>query len=231
MKSTTYGSLWDGPILAKKEGMNLLTVLPGHISPAPLDLAAMLGPAAWARLPAAVRRRFAAGHAATAFAGRMDLRCSRLGRFMAWLAWPLCSPLVADCLDDVPAEVVVQPDSEGGVIWSRRMGGRTVRSVKQAHPDGGVLERTAGGLAMALDVLEDDGCLVFQSRHYAWCWGPVYLRLPQALSPGVCRVEHRDLGGNQFRFSLAMTHPWWGETFHQTGVFDDRHEEAAHVAD
>lgn len=205
--------------------MNLLAATPGHTPALSLDLASLVGAAGWARLPAAVRRRFATGHAAATYTGRMDLRCSRLGRFLALMAWPLRSPLVADCLTDVPAEVGVQCNGRGGVVWSRHMGGRTVCSVKQAHPQGGVLERTAGGLTMALDVLEDDGCLVFQSRHYAWCMGPVYLRLPGFLSPGTCRVEHRDLGAGRFRFTLSMTHPVWGETFHQTGVFTDPHEE------
>ena len=205
--------------------MNTLICSRRDTSPAALDLLAMLGSAAWSRLPAAVQRRFAVGHAAARYAGRMDLRCSGLGRVLAWLALPLRGPLVPHCLDDVPTEVQVCPDAHGGVVWTRCMGDQTVRSVKRAHPEGGVLERTAGGLAMALDVFEDDGALVFQSRHYAWCLGSIYLRLPQSLSPGVCRVEHRDLGAGRFRFTLAMTHPLWGETFHQTGVFMDPAEE------
>ena len=205
--------------------MNTLTCSSQCTPAAALDIAALLGPAAWGRLPAAVQRRFAAGHGAATYVGRMDLRCSRLGRLLAWLALPLRGPLVPHCLSDVPTEVQVCPDGEGGVIWARCMGQQTVQSVKRAHAEGGVLERTAGGLAMALDVFEEDGALVFQSRHYAWCLGRVYLRLPQWLSPGVCRVEHRDLGGGNFRFSLAMTHALWGETFHQNGVFADPVEE------
>jgi hypothetical protein len=191
----------------------------------PLDLAAMVGPG-WARLPAAVRRRFGAHAARVTYAGRMDLRCSPLGRVIAWLAWPLRGPLVPRCVSDVPASVEVYPDGHGGVVWSRQLGGQLVSSTKLAHPDGnGVLERTAGGLAMALDVLEDDGALVFRSRRYAWCVGSLVLNLPRWLSPGQCRVEHRDLGANRFRFTLTMTHPWWGVTFEQTGEFIDPVEE------
>lgn len=192
-----------------------------------LDIAALLGPAAWARLPAAVQRRFGSHADAARYSGHMDLRCSRLGRVLAWLAWPLRGPLVPHCLADVPTEVTACPDGRGGVVWSRHMGRQTVRSTKTAYtrdPGGGVLERTAGGLAMALDVFEDGGALVFQSRHYAWCWGPLYLRIPACLSPGVCRVEHRDLGAGRFRFTLTMRHPLWGETFHQSGVFADPKE-------
>ncbi|UXH77142.1 DUF4166 domain-containing protein [Roseateles amylovorans] len=197
----------------------------GHAVHAPdaavLHLDQLMGPDAWARLPAAVRRRFDAHAAAVCYRGRMDLRCSRLGRLLAWLAWPLRGPLLPHCAKDVAAEVTVSADGQGGVVWSRHMGRRTVQSVKRAHPEHGVLERTRGGLAMALDVFEDQGALVFQSRHYLWCLGPVRLRLPDWLSPGCCRVEHRDLGDGRFRFTLTMTHPRWGLTFEQTGDFVD----------
>lgn len=191
----------------------------------PLDLSAMVGPG-WARLPAAVRRRFGTHAAPVTYSGWMDLRCSPLGRVMAWLAWPLRGPLVPHCASGVAASVEVRADGRGGVVWSRQLGRQTVRSTKLAHPSGeGVLERTSGGLAMALDVFEDDGALVFQSRHYAWCLGALTLRLPDWLSPGRCRVEHRDLGEGRFRFTLTMTHPRWGITFEQTGEFIDPVEE------
>jgi Domain of unknown function (DUF4166) len=206
--------------------MDTLNLTRPAAHPEPLNLPQLLGPQAWGRLPAAVRRRFAPGHAAVSFTGHLDMRCSALGRLLAWLTWPLRGPLVPHCVSAAPTEVTVAPDQAGGVVWARRMGGHTVCSVKRAHPEGGVLERTAGGLAMALNVFEDDGALVFQSRHYAWCWGPIYLRLPAALSPGVCRVEHRDLGAGRFRFTLTMTHPLWGEMFRQTGEFLDPTVEA-----
>jgi hypothetical protein len=190
-----------------------------------LNLRSLMGADAWARLPEAVQRRFAAGHAAVVYDGDLSVRCSGVGRLLAWLIWPLRGPLLPHCWHQRPTTVSVAPDGRGGVIWSRRVGGRTVCSVKQVHPRGGVLERTVGGLAMALDVFEDAGQLVFQSRHYAWCCGPVYLRLPDWLTPGVCRVAHQDLGEGRFRFTLAMNHPLWGETFHQTGVFHDPHPE------
>ena len=65
---------------------------------------------------------------------------------------------------------------------------------------------------------------MFQSRRYFLAWRGLRLPLPNWASPGVCRVSHQDLGGGRFRFSLAMTHPLWGETFHQTGVFADPEE-------
>lgn len=205
--------------------MNTLTQPAAHPKAPRLDLPALLGESAWQRLPERVQRRFAPGHPNAEYHGRLDLRCSRLGRLIAWACLPLRGPLVPQCAEGVPAVVSVQATREGGVRWTRHMGRHEVTSVKSMHPEGGVLERTAGGLAMALEVFEDDHALVFQSRHYAWSWRGLYLRLPRWLSPGVCRVEHRDLGAGAFRFTLAITHPLWGETFHQTGVFQDPVEE------
>ena len=196
-------------------------------APAALDLPALLGPQAWSRLPAAVQRRFGVHVAPVRYAGRMDLHCSPLGRVLAWLSWPLRGPLLPQRARHLPVEVSVAPDGRGGVVWSRALGGRVVQSVKSRHPAGeGVLERARGGLAMALDVFEHEGDLVFQSRHYLLCLGPLRLRLPDALSPGCCRVVHHDLGGGRFIFSLTMTHPRWGLTFQQIGEFVDPVQES-----
>jgi hypothetical protein len=74
---------------------------------------------------------------------------------------------------------------------------------------------------MALDVFEEAGALVFQSRRFWLVVGRLRLPVPAWLSPGTCRVVHTDLGGGLFEFSLDMRHPVWGPTFHQSGVFAD----------
>lgn len=188
----------------------------------PLDLAALLGPAAWGRLPAAVRRRFAAGHAPAIYRGHLDMRCSALGRLLAWLVKPLQSPLAAANARGVPTTVSVRAVG-AGVLWERQFEGGVGRvcSTKALDRDGRLQERTRGGLGMSLEVFEQDGALVFESRCYFLEMGVLRLAVPKWLSPGTCRVEHRDLGAGRFRFSLSMTHPLWGETFHQTGVFVD----------
>lgn len=189
----------------------------------PLNLAAVMGAQAWQRLPAAVQRRFAAGHADVTYRGHMDLRCSCWGRVFAWLTRPLRAPLCAQQARNLPAEVSVRADGHGGVVWTRHLGAQTVQSTKRRHPERGLWECTTGGLSMALDVFEERGTLVFQSRRYWWLCGPLHLPLPNWLGPGRCRVTHEDLGGRRFRFTLVMQHPVLGETFHQTGVFDDPH--------
>ena len=192
-----------------------------------LDLAALVGAAGWARLPAAVRRRFGADHGAATYAGRMELRCSPVGRAWALLSRLFGSPLSGVSSNAVPTSVRVFDDGRGGMVWERRFhtdGARAphvVRSTKQVGVDGGLLERTDGGLAMALDVFEERGALVFESRRFSLILGGLRLPVPALLTPGTCRVTHTDLGDGLFRFDLDMVHPLWGHTFHQLGVFAD----------
>ena len=202
----------------------------------PLDLPALAGPAAWARLPRAVQRRFAAAHADVAYEGVMELRCSRIGHVFAALARFWGGPLTHLNTTGLPATVRVSDNGRGGVVWERcfhsgsngsssgndiNRGDCTVRSTKELGTDGGLVERTDGGLSMSLDVLEEDGALVFRSRRFFWVLGRLRIPVPALLTPGTCRVAHTDLGAGQFRFTLSMVHPWWGETFHQSGVFTD----------
>jgi hypothetical protein len=206
----------------------------------PLDLPALVGPAAWARLPRAVQRRFATAHADVTYEGVMELRCSRIGHLFAALARFWGGPLTHLNTTGLPATVRVSDNGRGGVVWERcfHSGGNsqsssngkdtginstdcTVRSTKELGTDGGLVERTDGGLSMSLDVLEEDGALVFRSRRFFWALGRLRIPVPALLTPGTCRVAHTDLGAGQFRFTLSMVHPWWGETFHQSGVFTD----------
>ena len=200
---------------------------PAHPGTA-LDLRAMVGATAWARLPAAVQRRFGTAHADVSYEGHMDLRCSLVGHVYAALTRAWGGPLTHINTTALPATVRVSGNGCGGVVWERCFhtgaasgAGHTVRSTKELGPDGRLLERTDGGLAMSLDVLEEDGALVFRSRRFWWVLGRLRIPVPTLLTPGTCRVAHTDLGAGQFRFTLSMVHPWWGETFHQSGVFTD----------
>jgi hypothetical protein len=194
---------------------------------APLDIRALMGDAAWFRLPAAVRHRFAARHADAVYEGRMaKLECSWVGLCFAALSRLVGAPLTAMRAHDVPAVVRVSDDGHGGVIWERHFEApgceaSLVRSTKELGPDGMLFERTDGGLGMALAVFEQDGALVFESRRYELVLGGRRLVVPAFLTPGICRVTHTDLGAGSFRFTLTMDHPLWGRTFHQTGDFVD----------
>lgn len=190
----------------------------------PLDLPTLVGAAGWARLPRAVQRRFGLAHADAIYRGRMDLRCSRIGHLYAQVARLLGGPLTRLNAGDVPTEVRVHDNGRGGVVWERRFHGShesRVRSTKELGAEGGLQERTDGGLGMSLDVFEEAGALVFCSRRFWLVLGRLRMPVPAWLTPGVCRATHTDLGQGRFRFTLAMVHPLWGETFHQSGVFAD----------
>ena len=194
---------------------------PADVPSPALDLAALVGPAGWSRLPPAVRRRFGVGHGAATYAGTMELRCSPVGRVFALLSRLFGSPLCGVSEAALPASVRVFDDGLGGMVWERHFDTHVVRSTKQMGADGGLLERTDGGLSMRLRVFEQDGALVFESHRFLLLLGRLRVRVPALLTPGTCRVVHADLGGGRFRFDLDMVHPLWGCTFHQSGVFAD----------
>jgi len=203
---------------------------PAAESVEPLDMASIVGPQAWARLPAAVRRRFARAHADATYVGALDLACSPVGRCYALLTRIFGGPLTAIRSAAVPARVRVYGDGRGGVVWERHLdaaaGARVVRSTKlKGEHDHTLIERTDGGLSMVLDVYEEEGALVFRSRRYFLACGSWRLPIPMLLTPGACRVEHRDQGGGTFLFLLTMVHPWWGCTFRQSGLFADPKED------
>jgi len=190
----------------------------------PLDLPTLVGAAGWARLPRAVQRRFGPAHADAIYSGRLDLRCSRIGHLYAQVARLLGGPLTRLNAGDVPTDVRVHDNGRGGVVWERRFHGNhlsRVRSTKELGAEGGLQERTDGGLSMSLDVFEEAGALVFRSRRFWLVLGRLRIPVPAWLTPGVCRVTHTDMGQGCFRFTLSMVHPLWGETFHQSGVFAD----------
>jgi hypothetical protein len=216
---------------------SLTTSLPAATAPRSLDLPTLVGAAGWARLPAAVRRRFGVHHGAATYVGRMELRCSPLGRVFALASRLFGSPLSGATSNAVPTSVRVFDDGHGGMVWERSFhtagagAPHIVRSTKQLGGDGGLLERTDGGLSMALDVFEERGALVFESRRFTLLLGRLRLPVPALMTPGTCRVTHTDLGDGLFRFDLDMVHPLWGHTFHQSGMFADpvgvNHEGAA----
>jgi hypothetical protein len=189
------------------------------------DFRALLGPAAWLRLDPEVRRRFASGHGPVCYPGEMTLWCSPIGAVFAVLARALGGPLPAVLAVDAPAEVMVFADGRGGVVWQRRLelasGPVQIRSTKRCDSDGVLLECVDGGLGMVLALMEEDGALVFESRSYFLAFGRWRLPLPALLTPGRCRVVHRPVATDRFRFELDMTHPFWGTTFRQSGLFHD----------
>ncbi|MEO8061746.1 MAG: DUF4166 domain-containing protein [Pseudomonadota bacterium] len=185
----------------------------------------VLGSEAWSRLPEAVRERFAATAGDVTYAGAFEVvRASLLGRAFAWLGTLFGTPVAPRSGENVPARVFVRPHA-GGVDWNREYlwaDGRShlVRSTKVITDGGDLIEKLPARLCMPLAVHEAAGVLHFVSRAYYFDLGfGLRLPLPLFFSPGVTHVDHIDLGHGWFRFTLAVTHPLFGEMFFQTGRF------------
>ena len=189
-----------------------------------LDIAQLVHPSDWLRLPPSLRRRFEVGHGPATYRGTMDFENSAAGSVFAWLARAFGAPLPTQRATGTPVIVDVRA-AGNGVAWSRQLGAaQRVRSVKSAGPGGTVLERTDGGLGMVLDISVANGALVFTSRRFFFAAGPWRVPILAVLTPGHCRVEHRAVDEACFRFTLTMVHPLWGMTFRQTGLFTDFQE-------
>jgi hypothetical protein len=203
------------------------------LAPLPRDpcdsgLRDLLGPAAWGRLPPAVRRRFAT-HAAAEYVGTFEVvHASRMGLLIAQLCRLIGTPVVPHTGRNVSACVSVIPELRG-TCWVRKYhwphGTSTVRSTKVIDARDGLIEVLSAGLCMALEVFERDGALHFVSRRYFFelplpgAGRTMRFALPHWLSPGITHVEHRDEGGGCFRFTMRVQHGLLGETYYQTGLF------------
>ena len=188
-----------------------------------LDIAALLPAGDWTRLPASLRRRFRVGHGPASYVGIMDFELSRVGSWFARLARPFGAPLPSAAMAALPVVVHVHP-ARGGVVWARQLGTQWIRSIKQAGAGGTIVETTQGGLGMVLDLSVERRALVFTSRSFFLALGRWRVPIPALLTPGRCRVEHRAIDDSRFCFTLTMTHPVWGLTSRQTGVFTEQPE-------
>jgi hypothetical protein len=193
---------------------------------------ALLGDAAWQRLPAAVRQRFTDPARRADYIGTFEIvRASKLGRVLALFCRCLGTPVVPRTGAQVPALVQVVPTGHG-ITWRREYrwpAGRpyVVRSTKVIAADGTLTERLPAGLCMPLDLYEFAGALHFVSRGYHFeipvpgIRARLKIPLPSWLSPGVTHVSQVDEPDGWFRFTLTVTHPLFGEVFHQTGRFSE----------
>jgi hypothetical protein len=212
--------------------MNAITSTIGRIN-FPSDPAAsqhaglqsVLGASAWARLPEAVRRRFAEPAVAVDYVGNFDIvRASWLGRLIALACLLLGTPVVPRTGLHVPAIVHVSP-TLSGVAWNREYRWPNthpclVRSTKAIDSHGTLVERLPARLCMPLHVFEQRGVLHFVSRGYYFDFGRGFkVPLPRLLSPGTTHVKHIDEADGWFRFTMTVTHPLFGEMFYQTGRF------------
>ena len=189
---------------------------------------ALLGAAAWRRLPAAVRKRFAHDHAharVITYRGRMVVKATVFGRCLAWACQLIGTPVAPYVHDDVPVVVrVFDKPNRGGTVWERRYDfpGRApvvVSSTKQIEDDGTLVEALSAGLRMRLQVFERDGALHFLSTGYFFQIGRLRIVLPNWLPPGATHVVHEDHGGGRFLFTMHTAQPGDDATYFQSGLF------------
>ncbi len=191
----------------------------------------LVGERQWARLPAAVRARFAkrlgAGKSVVYRGQVLDTRHSRLGWWLAQACRLIGAPLPLESGGRQAALVNVSEHMpSGGQCWTRvyaRGGGfpQTINSAKQFSGPTGLEEYLGRGIGMALRVEADATGLVFRSDHYFLRLGGKRMRIPHWLGPGRTTVTHRDLGGGRFAFDLRLDHPLFGALVVQHAEFCD----------
>lgn len=202
-----------------------------------LRFRALLGAAAWSRMPEAVRGRFSKRlrpDAAITYAGEIiESRRSWLGGLLAQCCRVIGGPL--PLYDDiaVPAVVTVTEDgATGGQFWMRMYGRRNgfpqvVHSSKRFAGPTGLEEYLGFGFGIALRVTADDQALHFTSDHYFLKIMRVRLRVPRWMSPGDLTVSHIDRPSGWFSFVLSLRHGVFGELIHQDGLFRERFADSA----
>jgi hypothetical protein len=196
-----------------------------------LRFRALVGEAAWARLPEPVRRRFskclAPGEMLLYRGTVVATELSLAGRILAFLARAIGSPLPLTDGAIGPALVAVVEDERlGGQSWTRLYASpgrfpQVIHSAKRFRGPTGLEEYVGCGIGMALGVFVEDGALVFRSSHYFLEIGRLRWRLPRALAPGNMQITHREEGGGAFSFRLELRHPLLGRLVHQLAYFRD----------
>ena len=196
----------------------------------------LVGVESWVQLPAAVRRRFSKHFKpsqAVLYNGHVaETRLSRAGRLLSLLARAIGSPLPGPDGNTGAAAVSVMQDAmTGHQSWTRtyeRAGcfPQVVHSMKRFAGPTGLEEYVGSGIGMSLVLSVEDGALVFRSGHYFFELGPVRVRLPRMLSPGVMEIVHRDEPdyrglASAFSFRLTLTHPLLGCLVHQLAYFKE----------
>ncbi|MEM1376263.1 MAG: DUF4166 domain-containing protein [Pseudomonadota bacterium] len=190
----------------------------------------LMGDAAWQRLDAPVRARFArkfCGAASLIYKGMItEMRMRWSGHLLAGLCRLIGAPLPLDPQTvGCPAIVTVTEDMAGkGQFWTRAYGRKSgfpqvIHSSKRFAGPTGLEEYIGAGITMALHVEERGGAMVFRSAGYRFQIGKLALSLPQWVLPVAVTVEHRDRSDGSFEFGLDVRAPILGEMIHQRGVF------------
>ncbi|WP_170464980.1 DUF4166 domain-containing protein [Ruegeria arenilitoris] len=192
----------------------------------------LLGATAWARLPKAIQRRFSKrllGDASLAYQGRVtQMRMNPVGRALAFALRALGAPLPFDRTSVGRSAVVTVTEdaATGGQYWIRQYGRaagfpQMVGSSKRFAGPTGLEEYIGFGIGISLRLKSTSTGLYFISDRYFMKLGQRRISLPRWVCPGGLVAGHEELGGGQFRFTLELAHPLFGELIWQDAVFHD----------
>ncbi len=192
----------------------------------------LLGAKAWARLPKAIQHRFSKrllGDASLAYQGRVtEMRMNAMGRALALTLRLIGAPLPFDRTSVGRSAVVTVTEdaATGGQFWIRQYGRaagfpQMVGSSKRFAGPTGLEEYIGFGIGIALDLKSTANGLYFVSSRYFLKLLGHRLPLPHWACPGALVVGHEELGEGQFRFTLELAHPIFGELIRQDAVFHD----------
>ena len=162
------------------------------------------------------------------FQGEGCVRRSKLGWLFAYGSKILGTPLVWKAGENVKTVVTVAPTKNGLRCWHRLFifsdgYKQLVQTSKVIDSKLGFIDAVGAEgekrLATKMRVWANGKSLFFESTMYVLRFKYFNLKIPSILTPGTLFAEHRDLGNGDFRYILKFTHPIWGETFYQDGVF------------
>lgn len=190
---------------------------------------ALVGHEEWAKLPAAVQRRFSkrvAGGLAIVYRGRVtSVSYSRMGWALAQILRLAGAPLPLSRTPELESVVTVTEDrASQGQVWTRMFARprgfpHMIHSVKRFSGVTGVEEVLPLGIVMALRLSVEAGVLCFRSAGYALTAGRWRFALPAFLTPGTLLVTHAEITARTFRFTLTLTHPLLGTLLHQEAEY------------
>jgi hypothetical protein len=192
----------------------------------------LLGATAWARLPKAIQRRFSKrllGDASLAYQGRVtQMRMNTFGRALAFALRLIGAPLPFDRTSVGRSAVVTVTEdaATGGQFWIRQYGRavgfpQMVGSSKRFAGPTGLEEYIGYAIGISIRLESTRTGLYFVSDRCFLKLGQRRLPLPRWACPGRLRVGHEELGDGQFRFTLELAHPMFGELIWQDATFHD----------
>lgn len=98
---------------------------------------------------------------------------------------------------------------------------QVIQSLKRFEGETGLEEMITKSIGIALTLEAKPDRLNFISDHYFVKLGKRRIKIPAFLTPGRLCVSHKEAGPKRFRFSLTLTHKFWGELIFQTAIFEE----------